>query len=238
MLDVFRQRTYELERIDTGDYTPCEYETFLREIRFINRHLGDSTALRRTLLREITDAGLDEFSVLDVGAGSGELLRQIAEFAKESGRNVALTGLDLNEISTDVMSRGSVASGALHVVRGDALRLPFVDGAFDYAISSLFFHHLVENDIVAALKEMSRVARRGIFVIDLYRHPAAFVLYKLFCAAFRISPLVTHDGSLSIRRGFKPDELMDLAKEAGIKDPAIVSSSRFRLVLKSPHEAP
>ncbi len=200
----FRERSQKTERIDTGDYTPAEYERFLREIAFINRYLGDSRALKKTLLREIEGVDLHKFSVLDVGSGSGELLRVIAEFARVSGRDCDLVGIDLNIISANSAHSESAAYPEITSVRGDALVLPFADGTFDYAISSLFFHHLTDEQIMIALQEMERVARRGIFVIDLHRHPMAYVLYKLFCFAFRISPLVTQDGSLSILKGFLP----------------------------------
>jgi ubiquinone/menaquinone biosynthesis C-methylase UbiE len=229
---VFRQRSHKLERIDTGNYTDEEYETFLREIRFINRYLGDSRALRKTLLRDIEKNDLRKFSVLDVGAGSGELLRQIAEFALDGGRQATLAGLDLNEISATVIKRDSVSFENLSTIRGNALKLPLADNSFDYAISSLFFHHLTDEQIVAALKEMSRVSRRGVFVIDLHRHPAAYYLYKLFCAAFRISPLVTQDGSLSVLRGFRPAELWKLSAKAGFSDLKISRTLPFRVVVE------
>jgi ubiquinone/menaquinone biosynthesis C-methylase UbiE len=229
---VFRKRSHELERIDTGDYTDEEYERFLREIRFINRYLGDSRALRKTLLWEIEQKDLREFSVLDVGAGSGELLRQIAEFAGHGKRKATLAGLDLNEISAAVIKRDSGEFANISTIRGDALELPLADNSFDYAISSLFFHHLTDEQIVLALKEMSRVARRGIFVIDLHRHRAAYALFQLFCRTFRISPLVREDGSLSILRGFKGSELLDLSRIPNLSNVSSTRTMPFRLVMR------
>jgi SAM-dependent methyltransferase len=230
---VFRQRSHKLERIDTGDYTDEEYETFLQEIRFINRYLGDSRALRKTLLHDIEKKDLREFSVLDVGAGSGELLRQIAEYALKGRRHATLAGLDLNEISATVLKRDSASFENISTIRGDALRLPLADNSFDYAISSLFFHHLTDGQIVLALTEMSRVARRGIYVIDLYRHPAAYALYRLFCFAFGISPLVREDGSLSILRGFKPTELKRLFDIPGLTGISVTRKMPFRVVVNA-----
>lgn len=222
---MFNTRNTKLERIDTGDYTPEEYAVFMREIAFINKYLGDQRALKKTLFRDIENTwralqkparskGILQtvperdaaFSVLDVGCGSGELLRYTAEFARRNGKRAKLVGIDLNEISTSVTALESRAFPEISAIRGDAFKLPFSDDSFDYAISSLFFHHLTDEQIPQALKEMSRVARRAIYVIDLHRHPMAYVLYKLFCFAFRISPLVTQDGSLSILKGFKTSE--------------------------------
>ncbi len=230
---MFEKRSTELERIDTGDYTPEEYATFLREIAFINRYFGDRRALRKTLLAEIEREDLREFSVLDVGCGSGELLRVIAESAGKGGRKSLLTGIDLNPISSATTHFQSRDFSDIVTVRGDAFRLPFADGAFDYTISSLFFHHLNDEQIPVVLKEMSRVARRGIFVIDLHRHPVAWVLYKLFCFGFRISPLVLHDGSLSIKKGFRGGELKHQSLGSGLVNVQVERVLPYRLVMSA-----
>lgn len=230
---MFETRSLKLERIDTGDYTPDEYERFLKEIAFINRFIGDFRALRKTLLREIEKQNLSEFSVLDVGAGSGEILREIAKFARRKNKRAELFGLELNRRSADAIVEESKKFAEIKSVQADALQLPFAENTFDYAISSLFTHHLTDEQIIKTLREMKRVARRKIFVIDLHRHRGAYFSYKLFCAAFRISPLVREDGSLSILRSFKPEELENLARKADFEKFAVKRIMPFRLVLEA-----
>lgn len=227
---VFSKRSTELERIDTGDYTPDEYATFLREIRFINRYLGDTRALRKSLLHLVEREDMREFSVLDVACGSGELLRQIAKFARSERRAACLTGIDLNELSFPETKRDTERFPEIAYVRGDAFHMPFADDSFDFAISSLFFHHLKDEQIPSVLFEMSRVARRRVFIIDLHRHTMAYALYKLFCLGFRISPLVTQDGSLSILKGFRPGELDKIASRSDLITRRV---SPFRLVVEA-----
>ena len=230
---MFEKRSLELEIIDTGDYTPAEYERFLREIRFINRWLGDVTALRETLLREIDEQNLREFSVLDVGAGSGELLRVIARAARRRGREARLFGLELNARSAEAMLEESTAFPEIASVRADALRLPFIDGAVDFALCSLFTHHFPNPQVVQILREMRRVARRAIFVIDLRRSPSAYLGYKLFGQVFRLSRLSKHDGALSIQRAFVPAELESLARQADLTAPRVTNHFPARLVLRA-----
>jgi ubiquinone/menaquinone biosynthesis C-methylase UbiE len=222
---VFEIRSNEPERIDTGDYTEEEYRTFLREIRFINRWIGDRWALKKTLLKEIEESGVSEFSVLDVGAGSGELLKEIALFARKANRKARLVGLDLNPLSAESIGSEGERFREINSIQGDALNLPFPDDIFDYAICSLFTHHFTDDGVVNILQEMKRVSRRGIIVIDLERDRNAYFWYKVFCAAFRISELVRHDGLLSITKGFQPDELSKLGRSAELDN--VVTGKSF-----------
>ena len=228
---VFEKRSLEPERIDTGDYTEREYKTFLREIRFINRWIGDRTALRKTLLKEIAGLELSEFSVLDVGAGSGELLKEIALFARRTNRKAFLTGLDLNLLSAESIANEGKLFNEIHAVLGDALTLPFPENAFDFAICSLFTHHFTDENVTAILKEMKRVSQRRIFVIDLHRDSKAYFWYKLFCTVFRISELVRHDGLLSITKSFLPNELAEIGQSAGFQEVNVEQVFPARLVL-------
>ncbi len=230
---MFATRSLKLERIDTGDYTPEEYDRFLHEIRLVNRFIGDRRALQKTLLREIKREKLRNFSVLDIGAGSGELLREIGKFARQRKSEAALFGLELNARSADAILEESKNYGEIKSIQANALSLPFADKTFDYAISSLFTHHLTDDQIVKTLREMKRVTRRKIYIIDLNRHPLAYISYKIFCLTFRISPLVREDGSLSILRSFKPEELVELARKAGMEKISVKKIFPFRLVLET-----
>jgi ubiquinone/menaquinone biosynthesis C-methylase UbiE len=231
MFERFHQRSLELEHLDKGDYTAEEYEGCLVELRRVNKYLGDSRALRRSLLREIERERLKSFSVLDVGAGSGELLRVVAKWARETGRRARLVGVELNARSASAMLEESRAFDSISAVRGDALRLAFADDEFDYAMCSLFTHHFKDDQVVTILRELSRVARRGIFVIDLHRHPLAYLLYNTAGHLMLHNRLIREDGALSILRGFDPDELRGLAERAELKQIKVERRFPFRLAL-------
>jgi SAM-dependent methyltransferase len=233
MLHRFRHRSYELEHLDKGDYTPEEYEGCLVELRRVNRLLGDARALKRSLLAEIEREGLKSFSVLDVGAGSGELLRVTAGWARETGRRAMLVGLELNSRSAKAISEESGDFPAISSVRGDALHLPFKDDCFDYAICSLFTHHFKDEGVVNILNELGRVARRRLFVIDLHRHALAYYLYTTVGRIFLHNRLIREDGALSILRGFRPRELEQLASEARLANAHLERRFPFRLVLSA-----
>jgi ubiquinone/menaquinone biosynthesis C-methylase UbiE len=233
MLDKFKRRSDKLEHIDTGAYTAEEYESCIGELQLVNRWMGDAHSLRTTLFREIEAHALHDFSILDVGAGSGELLRVTAGWARQTSRRVRAVGLELNERSAESIIEESQRFGEISSVRGDALELPFPDSQFDYVISSLFMHHLLDEQVVQVLREMSRVARRRIFIIDLHRHPIAYLLYTTVGKLVLHNRLLRHDGALSILRSFKTDELLELAQRAGLRDVSVERRFPYRLVLSA-----
>jgi len=231
MFDQFQQRSLELEHLDKGDYTAEEYEGCIVELQRVNRWLGDVSSLRHSLLREIDKLDLGSFSVLDVGAGSGELLRVIAGWARKRGRKARLAGLELNARSAKAIAEWSTSLPEIAPIRGDAFRLPFADNEFDYGMSSLFTHHFKNGDVVAILRELSRVSARGIFVIDLHRHMVAYYFYTTIGRLFLHNRLIREDGALSILRSFTPVELMDLAQRAGLESARVERHFPYRLVL-------
>jgi len=233
MLDKFKQRSHRLEYIDTGNYTAAEYEDCISELQFVNRWMGDAHSLKATLLREVESQSLASFSILDIGAGSGELLRVAATWARQTNRHLSAVGLELNESMAESIVEQSEQFDEISSVRGDALRLPFADAEFEYVMCSLFTHHLLDEEVVEVLREMSRVARRRIFVIDLHRHPVAYFLYTTLGKIVLHSRLVRHDGALSILRGFKSEELLELAQRANLRDIRVERHFPYRLVLSA-----
>ena len=218
----FSQRSHQLERLDIGDYTPEEYRRWQKEMRFIHRIFGEMRALRRTLYSDLkrTDGPV---SVLDVGAGSGELLRELKKWTARL--KTFFVGVEINREATL-----SIRSNTISAVQSDAKHLPFADKSFDFVFCSLFLHHLGDEAAVSLLKEMSRVARKRIYAIDLNRHPTAYYLYKALGSVL-LQRFTLEDGALSILRSFNPEELLSLAKSAGLHDIKVKHSRVNRLIL-------
>lgn len=191
----------------------AEFEDAYRELAIINRWLGGVRAVERFL-----PSG--PISLLDVAAGGCDV-----------GEAVATAG-PRHVVSLDLNPRGLARARLTVPVVGNALALPFRDGAFDVVTASLFFHHLSDVECGLALREMWRVARRRVIVNDLHRHSIAYLSIRVLTAVARASPMVKNDGPISVLRAFKPIELAAIAEEARI--PAAVHRSfPYRLVLVS-----
>ena len=222
MFDRFKQRSYEIERLDKGEYTASEYAKWQREMRFVHDFWGESRAIKNSLLPEMSEMK-DSPSILDVGAGSGQLLQTIGGWKSES--KPFLLGAEINAgAATSIRERGFTA------VQCDGLKLPFSDASFDFVVCSLFLHHLTDNTLIELLAEMKRVARRRLIAIDLHRSPVAYFFYKYVGRLF-LQQFTVEDGSLSILRAFKPVELERFAVAAGLTEVSVRRSAAYRLVL-------
>jgi hypothetical protein len=98
---------------------------------------------------------------------------------------------------------------------------------------SLFTHHFADEQVVSILREMNRVARRRIFVIDLHRDPVPYFFYTTLGKLVLKNRLIRHDGALSILRSFKARELANLGKAAGLREVAVELHFPARLVLSA-----
>ncbi|HQU25816.1 MAG TPA: class I SAM-dependent methyltransferase [Acidimicrobiales bacterium] len=102
-------------------------------------------------------------AVLDLGCGFG---RHAFEAAR---RGASVVALDAGRDEVDgvlatfvaMAEAGELAPGSAHaaVVQGDALALPFPDGAFDRVICSEVLEHIPDDR--AAMAELARVLRPG-----------------------------------------------------------------------------
>ena len=97
--------------------------------------------------------------VLDVGCGTGLLLRELTERVPNV---LDMAGADPSEGMLRVAAQQSPEQ--IRFVRTGAESLPFADGSFDLVVSSLSFHHWASQP--AGLAEVARVlAADGSFVL-------------------------------------------------------------------------
>src|SRR5439155_6985336 len=105
--------------------------------------------------------------------------------------------------------------------------------SFEYAIQSLTLHHFDDAGAVKILREMARVARCGIFVIDLNRNPVAYFFYTTIGHLFLHNRLIREDGALSILKSFTPEEMEQIANRAGLLRAKVEKHFPSRLVLSA-----
>lgn len=218
-------RSLQAELLDAPHHDIAELAHSLDQVAQANRWLGGNRALYHHLaewLRPMPTA-----RVLDVGTGNGVTLREVTAWALRRGCTWTGVGVDIGE-----QTAGLARAAGSDVVLSDALRLPFADRSFDLVLCTLTLHHFPDDDAVALVREMARVARRGILVNDLERTRLNYLGARALAATvWRGNRLTRHDGPLSVSRSFTADELLAVGRRAGLRDAHVHRHIPWRIVL-------
>jgi SAM-dependent methyltransferase len=209
----FSQRAQLTELMDE----PCSRDVMrhcLRDLARVNRWF---LAYRPTLswLDTLALASDKPIHILDVGCGYGDSLRRIERWADARNIPVALTACDLNPDSIAIAREASPARSRIRWIASDVFDLD-LRKPVDIIISSLFTHHLTEDEIIRFLAWMERTAQLGWFINDLSRASIPYRLFKAFSKVTNLHPFVQHDGPVSIARAFIPEDWRRMCAAAGL----------------------
>ncbi|HEX8753127.1 MAG TPA: class I SAM-dependent methyltransferase [Solirubrobacterales bacterium] len=167
----------------------------------------DDSYLQRLVFEPVQRATLEAASrelprpqcVLDVGCGTGQLLRR----ASASFPGAGLVGVDPAAEMVHQAAESLPAGIDARFVEGSAEDLPFADASFDLVVSSMSFHHWPDQH--QGLREVCRVLAPG----GLMALADAFVVGWLLRLAFRAA------GNRD--RFHTPEELDQMLARAGLR---------------------
>ena len=198
---AFSQRVIVPEMLDHAP--PDVTRASLRDLARVNRYLGGYYVLGRLMAGVAQPA--DRFSVLDVGAASGDMGAAI----QRRYSNAQVTSLDYKA--------DHLTQAADPRLVADAFHLPFRPGSFDFVFSSLFLHHFTDDEVVELFRSFRRVARRAVLAIDLERGPLAYHFLPRSRWLFGWHDITINDGQISVAAAMKKHELRALAVRAGME---------------------
>jgi len=220
------------ELMDRPDVEQAMLIRSLEQVGRVNRALGGIRSLMDPIASLAGPGG--RISLLDVGVGDGRLPRTLADRLERRGVWLEWAGVDLHPRALAAARSAASAEGPPRLVNGDGRALPFRNRSFDVVATTLTLHHLEDPECVAFLGEMGRVARRAVLVSDLERHPVHYLGARVLAATvWRRDPITRHDGPLSVLRGFTSEELLRLARQAGLQAPMVRRYLPFRLLLSA-----
>lgn len=202
------RRSTELELLDRGMLASAELATNLADLARLNRLPGGAAASTGAVARLLDGA---PGRILDVGTGVADIP------VRMTARGWSVVALDSDPEVLAIARRSAGARAAVELVAGDGRSLPYPDASFDVAHCSLLIHHLDRTEAVALLREMRRVARRGVVVNDLRRGWLPLLSTAVAVAILGRCRATRHDGPLSVRRAYTVAELDDLLHEAGLR---------------------
>lgn len=208
------QRSTRPEFMDTQSVSFAEFHDCLRTLRIINTFTLAYRPTLRWFERMMAGAG-SPISVLDIGCGGGDMLRQIWKWARERNLDVELVGIDLNPYSKKSAEQVTPTDAPIRFETANLFSLDPGRRA-DFIVSSLFTHHLTDRELIRFIQWMDRHATRGWFINDLHRHPLPYFFIQYAVRMLFSNRMIRHDAPVSVARAFTASEWRQLLVQSGI----------------------
>jgi SAM-dependent methyltransferase len=222
----FRRRSSQAEYFDQPERAGAEVIRAFRDLDRLNRFFVPWRPFREVLPRWLGLSRCSRLAFLDIGAGTGQLGRELSEWARKRGWDWQFTNLDAN-------AAGLRDGKACRPVVASALELPFPNASFDVVLASQMTHHLTDKQVVIHLREAWRVTREGLMLADLHRNPGLYAMLWLCPRFLGVSREVREDALISVKRGFRLGELRLLANRAGLNHSRVWLYYGTRILLQA-----
>lgn len=233
----FSKRSEAIEIMDDLNCSGEVVNQTLKELDHINHLLGGNHVTLQglhTLLKR--NKSTSDMHIVDLGCGSGEMLRIIASEFRKAKTPSTFTGIDANSNIVDYAQKHVSDFPEISIINEDVLGDRFMARRFDIILSTLFFHHFSSSQLINILRKLKQQARIGIVINDLHRHWLAYYSIKLLTTFFSRSSMVKFDAPLSVLRGFTKDELTEILRQAGIENYSLKWKWAFRWQLIISHQ--
>ncbi len=215
LLSGLRERHLQPEWMDRPDLDEGRHRDALCGLERINRWSGSARILWRPLARLAAETPGRACRVLDVATGGGDVPRALGRRARRAGLPLILEGCDISPVALAHARRRCAEEGMeVRFFQADVLREP-LPTEYDAVISSLFLHHLTEEQAIELLRRMG-AAGRVVLVNDLMRSRTGYLLAWVGTRLLSRSEVVHFDGPRSVEGAFTPEEARQLAEAAGL----------------------
>jgi 2-polyprenyl-3-methyl-5-hydroxy-6-metoxy-1,4-benzoquinol methylase len=223
-----KHRSFDAEIMDDLNLPVSEITPVLEGLGKVNSWFGGHKEVVEALKKFPVKDG---YIISDWGCGGGDTLIAIAHWAGRWQMNLKLTGIDAAPAAINYARNASKGFENIGYVQADVINDTALLGNHDVIISSLFTHHFDDNDWVTMIKNMQASAKKGIIITDLHRHRILYYAVIFITHVLTRNKMVRYDGPLSVRRGFKKQELLTLLKKAQIDNFKLTWKWPFRWAL-------
>ena len=209
-----KYRSTQSEIMDDFDLKGDDMKKVLTDLKNVNKWLGGNKISIKGIIKLLPEGAKEQtITILDLGCGDGEILRECARFAKKEGYSFQLIGIDANTYILEEARRRSTDFDNITFLERDVFSSQIKELDYDIALCTLFLHHFSNEDLKTLVQRFLDHAKVGVVVNDLHRSRLAFWLFRIASYLLIKTSIARTDGLISVARGFKRKELETLAKE-------------------------
>lgn len=172
--------------------------------------------------------------VLDIATGSGDIPISLWKKARRNGVSLKIDACDKSSQALDFARARALENGAQVHFFTLNIHDEEIPGGYDILMSSLFLHHLSNDEAIQFLRRMARQAKSLVLVNDLVRSSRGVLLAYLGTRLLTSSAVVHGDGVRSARAAFSIPEIKSSLQEAGLHQARVERRwpSRFLVIFK------
>jgi len=212
-----KKRTDKEELMDNFSIGGDLLRDTLDKLENINRWLGGNKVTVNGLAKILENHPKEkELTIVDIGCGHGDILRDVAKFGRKRNYKFKLIGIDANPTAIEYANELSLEYPELSFETQDIFSDEFKNRQFDVVLATLFLHHFKEPELVSFIENTLKQTKIGIVVNDLHRHKLAYYLFMLL-SLFISNKMIIEDGLTSVLRGFKRKDLEEMSTKLNVK---------------------
>ncbi len=223
---MLENRSEEIEIMDDLKISGPVIAQTLRELNTINKWLGGNqisvSAFKKIAL------GKKSISLVDLGCGGGDIMKEMAQWARKKNIKANFVGIDANSNIIEYAKKNTVDFPEISYQAINIFSEDFQSQSFDLIHCCLFTHHFSNEELVQLFSQFKKQAREGVIINDLHRHPLAYWSIIALISLFSKSEMVKNDASVSVARSFRKSELRKILEEAAIEDYKLAWKWAFR----------
>lgn len=205
-------RNTDPELMDDPNIPEAVLRKVLKDISRVNRLLNGNRITVKALDQLINETPREKYTIVDMGCGDGQMLREVANYYRKKDIHVQLIGIDLSKKGIQIAQERSMEYPEIQFLRQDILTIRAEALQCDILLCTLTMHHFSNAEIPIFLDQFVKLANIGIVINDLQRSRVAYYLFKLFSIIFIKTDIGRSDGLTSIKSGFKKNELVAFSK--------------------------
>lgn len=180
-----------------------------RDLRRLNCWMGNARLVARALENACPEAG--PASLVDLGAGDGDFLLQVARWLARRGRKATATLLDRQAIASAETRRAFEALGwRVETVAAEVSEWSGVSPGrtADAAVANLFLHHFGAAQLAELFRRLA-VSTHRLVACEPRRSRGPLLASRLL-GLLGCNAVTRHDAPVSVRAGFTGRELSSL----------------------------
>ncbi|MEZ6140014.1 MAG: methyltransferase [Zavarzinella sp.] len=224
------RRRQVAELMDDPQVPVGNHHQALRGLSRINWFSNSSGILFKPIQQIAQSHPGHQLTLLDIATGGGDVVIRLKNKCERLGIPIKFSATDISQTALDMAAKKPGAKG-IHWFQHNIINDGILQN-YDIVISSLFIHHLEEEELHVVLQRFREIARKAILINDLRRCVCGWWAAKIIPRFLSRSRIVHFDGPVSVAGAFTSEELLHYARQAGWEGAKVQHVFPWRMLLE------